>query len=139
MRLGNLERSVMEALWAHPEGILAQDLAAALPSSPAVTTVLTVLVRLSRKGLATRERAGRAHLYRAAAGKDAFVAEAMREALDEAGDVEAAVSRFVGAVSPEVAAALRAALVDRPDLTATREADRGGVDRFPGTDRGGGS
>ncbi|MFI6387928.1 BlaI/MecI/CopY family transcriptional regulator [Nonomuraea sp. NPDC050547] len=139
MRLGNLERSVMEALWAHPEGILAQDLAAALPSSPAVTTVLTVLVRLSRKGLATRERAGRAHLYRAAAGKDAFVAEAMREALDEAGDVEAAVSRFVGAVSPEVAAALRAALVDRPDLTATREADSGGVDRFPGTDRGGGS
>ncbi|SNT34183.1 Predicted transcriptional regulator [Streptosporangium subroseum] len=116
MRLGNLERSIMEALWNHPEGMLAQDLADALPSTPAVTTVLTVLVRLSRKGLVTRERTGRAHLYHASAGKDVFVAEAMREVLDGAGDVEAAVSRFVGSVSPQVAAALRDALNSRdPD------------------------
>ncbi|GLW05238.1 hypothetical protein Misp01_03680 [Microtetraspora sp. NBRC 13810] len=51
MWLGNLERAVMEALWSHPEGMLAQDLANALPSEPAVTTVLTVLPRLSRKGM----------------------------------------------------------------------------------------
>ncbi|MDP9843077.1 BlaI/MecI/CopY family transcriptional regulator [Streptosporangium lutulentum] len=113
MRLGNLERSIMEALWNHPEGMLAQDLADVLPSTPAVTTVLTVLVRLSRKGLVTRERTGRAHLYRANDGKDVFVAEAMREVLDGAGDVEAAVSRFVGSVSPQVAAALRDALNSR--------------------------
>ncbi|WP_329081249.1 MULTISPECIES: BlaI/MecI/CopY family transcriptional regulator [unclassified Streptosporangium] len=113
MRLGNLERSIMEALWSHPEGLFAQDLADALPSTPAVTTVLTVLVRLSRKGLVTRERTGRAHLYRAAGGKDVFVAEAMRQVLDGAGDVEAAVSRFVGSVSPQVAAALREALDNR--------------------------
>ncbi|MER5628796.1 MULTISPECIES: BlaI/MecI/CopY family transcriptional regulator [unclassified Streptosporangium] len=118
MRLGNLERSIMEALWNHPEGVFAQDLADALPSAPAVTTVLTVLVRLSRKGLVTRERSGRAHLYRAAGGKDVFVAEAMRQVLDGAGDVEAAVSRFVGSVSPQVAAALREAL-DNRDLGKT--------------------
>ncbi|MER6178721.1 BlaI/MecI/CopY family transcriptional regulator [Streptosporangium sp. NPDC001681] len=118
MRLGNLERSIMEALWNHPEGMFAQDLADALPSAPAVTTVLTVLVRLSRKGLVTRERSGRAHLYRAAGGKDVFVAEAMRQVLDGAGDVEAAVSRFVGSVSPQVAAALREAL-DNRDLGKT--------------------
>ncbi|KAA9381417.1 BlaI/MecI/CopY family transcriptional regulator [Microbispora cellulosiformans] len=115
MRLGNLERSVMEALWSHPEGMFAQDLADGLASQPAVTTVLTVLVRLSRKGLVSRERQGRAHLYRAGADKDAFVAETMRAALDEAGDVEAAVSRFVGTVSPEVAAALREALDGRDE------------------------
>ncbi|MEU6409191.1 BlaI/MecI/CopY family transcriptional regulator [Microbispora sp. NPDC046933] len=115
MRLGNLERSIMEALWSHPEGMFAQDLAGSLPSRPAATTVLTVLVRLSRKGLVSRERQGRAHLYKASAGKDAFVAETMRAALDEAGDLEAAVSRFVGTVSPEVAAALREALNERDE------------------------
>ncbi|MDX3101932.1 BlaI/MecI/CopY family transcriptional regulator [Nonomuraea angiospora] len=113
MQLGNLERSVMEALWEQPEGVFAHVLAARLPSQPAITTVLTVLVRLCNKGLVSRERVGRAHLYKATAGKDAFVAEAMRAALDEAGDVAAAVQRFVGAVPPEVAAALREALGER--------------------------
>lgn len=118
MQLGSLERSVMEALWEHSDGVFAHDLAAVLPSRPAVTTVLTVLVRLSHKGMVSRERIGRAHLYKATAGKDAFVAEAMRAALDEAGDVGAAVQRFVGTVSPEVAAALREALGERDGSTA---------------------
>ncbi|WP_061291069.1 BlaI/MecI/CopY family transcriptional regulator [Herbidospora cretacea] len=109
-RLGTLERSIMDALWRHPDGIFAHDLAAKLPSQPATTTVLTVLVRLGNKGMVTRERVGRAHLYRAAVDKDAVVAEAMRAALDDAGDIEGAVQRFVGTVSPEVAAALREAL-----------------------------
>ncbi|WP_433511556.1 BlaI/MecI/CopY family transcriptional regulator [Nonomuraea sp. CA-143628] len=113
MQLGNLERSVMEALWEHPDGMFAHDLAADLPSKPAITTVLTVLMRLSRKGMVSRERIGRAHLYKSIADKDAFVAEAMRAALDEAGDLEAAVQRFVVGVTPEVAAALREALGER--------------------------
>lgn len=100
----------METLWHHPEGMLAQDIATALPTAPAITTVLTVLVRLTKKDLVTRERTGRAHLYRATSDKDAFVAEAMQAALNEAGDLEAAVTRFVGTVSPEVAEALRNAL-----------------------------
>ncbi|MFD1930914.1 MULTISPECIES: BlaI/MecI/CopY family transcriptional regulator [Nonomuraea] len=110
MHLGNLERAIMESLWRHPDGMFAQDVAAGLPSRPAITTVLTVLVRLSRKGMVSRERVGRAHLYKAVVEKDAVVAEAMRAALDEASDIEAAVQRFVGTVSPEVAAALREAL-----------------------------
>ncbi|NUW34709.1 BlaI/MecI/CopY family transcriptional regulator [Nonomuraea sp. SMC257] len=113
MRLGNLERATMEALWEHPEGMFAHHLAAGLPSQPATTTVLTVLVRLTRKGMVSRKRVGRAHLYEAAVDKDVIVAEAMRAALDAAGDLEAAVRRFVGTVSPEVAAALREALDER--------------------------
>ncbi|MBP2706176.1 BlaI/MecI/CopY family transcriptional regulator [Microbispora sp. RL4-1S] len=119
MRLGNLERSIMEALWSRPGGALAQDLSQELDSRPAVTTVLTVLVRLTRKGLVRRERVGRAHLYFATGDRDGYVAETMRAALDEAEDVEAAVSRFVGTVSPEVAEALREALREAP-----REAPR---------------
>ncbi|MET7337660.1 BlaI/MecI/CopY family transcriptional regulator [Nonomuraea sp. NPDC005650] len=113
MRLGTLERSIMQALWEHPEGVFANRLAAILPSGPATTTVLTVLVRLSHKGLVARERVGRAHLYKATATKDAFVAEVMRAALNEAGDLEAAAQRFVGTVTPQVAAALLEALGER--------------------------
>jgi predicted transcriptional regulator len=112
VRLGHLERSIMEALWRHPDGMFAQQLADALPSKPAVTTVLTVLVRLCNKELVSRHRQGRAHLYKATGDRDAFVAESMRAALDQAGDVQAAVMRFVGTVSPEITAALRAALAE---------------------------
>lgn len=112
MQLGSLERAIMEALWHRPEGMFAHDLAAALPSQPATTTVLTVLVRLTHKGMVARDKVGRAHLYKAAVQRDAVVAEAMLAALGEADDVEAAVQRFVGTVPPEVAAALRKALGD---------------------------
>ncbi|MEU6782822.1 BlaI/MecI/CopY family transcriptional regulator [Nonomuraea angiospora] len=117
MQLGTLERSIMQALWEHPEGVFANYLAAVLPSQPATTTVLTVLVRLSHKGMVARERIGRAHLYKATATKDAFVAEAMHAALNEAGDLEAAVQRFVGTVTPQVAAALLEALAERDGAT----------------------
>ncbi|MFG1697129.1 BlaI/MecI/CopY family transcriptional regulator [Nonomuraea sp. NPDC049309] len=117
MQLGNLERSIMEALWEHPEGMFAHVLAPQLPSEPAITTVLTVLMRLSKKGMVARERVGRAHLYKATADRDAFVAEAMQAALNEAGDLQAAVQRFVGGVTPEVAAALREALGEQDGST----------------------
>ncbi len=115
MRMGTLERAIMEALWQRPDGIFAQDLAESLESRPATTTVLTVLVRLTKKGMVSRRRIGRAHLYEAAVEKDAVVAEAMRAALEDAGDVTLAVQRFVGVVPPEVAAALRDALEARDD------------------------
>jgi predicted transcriptional regulator len=73
VRLGNLERSIMEVLWSHREGMFAQDIAHALPSGSAVTTVLTVLARLTRKELVSRERVGRAHLYKATEDGDAPV------------------------------------------------------------------
>ena len=113
VRLGSLERSIMEALWSRPEGMFAQDVAQALPSQPAVTTVLTVLVRLTQKDLVSRERVGRAHRYKATADRDAFVAEVMRAALEDAGDLAATAQRFVGTVTPEMAAALREALDGR--------------------------
>ncbi|MFC7590796.1 hypothetical protein ACFQYP_49285 [Nonomuraea antimicrobica] len=53
---------------------------------------------------------GRAHLYKATEGRDAFVAEVMRAALEEAGDLEATAQHFVGTVTPEMAEALREAL-----------------------------
>lgn len=74
------------------------------------TTVMTVLERLAKKGFALRERDGRAWLYQAAASREAYVTELMLSALDQAGDRQAALARFVRSVSDSEARALRSAL-----------------------------
>ncbi|MFC5753138.1 BlaI/MecI/CopY family transcriptional regulator [Actinomadura rugatobispora] len=122
MRLGELERAVMNELWVRPDGALAREVAESLPSRPAVTTVLTILDRLVRKGLVTREREGRAHRYHPSRTKDAHVAGLMHEAFAGAGDRESALSHFLDSVSDEDVAALRRALSALED-------------RDPGTDR----
>lgn len=111
-RLGELERAVMEVLWARPDcASSARDVARELADRDlAYTTVKTVLDRLSAKGLVTREPAGRAWSYRASAGRDAFIAELMMQALDMAGDRDAALVRFAGSVSTPDAEVLRRAL-----------------------------
>lgn len=100
----------MNVLWAAPEPLPAKAIGAAVGADHAVTTVLTVLSRLERKGVVKRERAGRAHTYRAAASREDHVAELMREALGTAADTGAALARFVSHASPDEAAALRRAL-----------------------------
>ncbi|GAA2445667.1 BlaI/MecI/CopY family transcriptional regulator [Actinomadura vinacea] len=125
MRLGELERSVMNELWGRPDGALARDLAAVLPSRPAHTTVLTILDRLVRKGLVTREREGRAHRYRALRSKDAHVAELMHEAFTGAGDRESALSHFLDSVTADDVAALRRV------LSAFEDRDPGGAPEPP--------
>lgn len=122
MRLGDLERAVMEKLWAHPDGLLAREVADALPSTPAATTVLTVLERLSRKQLVTRTKQGRAHRYAPAGSKEIFLAGAMHTALVEADDPDAVLSHFVGSVSPQETALLRRVL-KQLDGDGTAEAD----------------
>jgi predicted transcriptional regulator len=110
-RVGELERAVLQVLWDVPDGCTAREITETLDSRElAATTVLTVLDRLGRKGLVTRERHGRAHRYRAAASREEFVADLMLEALDQAGDREAALARFLGAVGEQDTDRLRALL-----------------------------
>jgi predicted transcriptional regulator len=112
-RLGELERAVMNVLWSSPQSLTAKAIGAAVGADHAVTTVLTVLSRLERKGVVERERAGRAHSYRAVASREDHVADLMREALGTAADTDAALARFVSAASPDETAALRRALSRR--------------------------
>lgn len=109
--LGQLERSVMNALWNSPSPLSAYDiqevLAESSPKPLAATTVLTVLSRLEKKGFVRRERTERPHRYSAAASREDHVAELMHEALGDATDRTAVLTRFVGQVSPAEAAALR--------------------------------
>ncbi|WP_076819117.1 BlaI/MecI/CopY family transcriptional regulator [Pseudofrankia asymbiotica] len=111
-RLGDLERSVMDVLWDSEGWLTAREVAARLQHERdlAYTTVLTVLERLEKKGFVRRQRAARAHRYRASDAREAVVAEAMLEALGNADDRGSALVRFVGAVSAEEAEILRRAL-----------------------------
>ncbi|HWR84543.1 MAG TPA: BlaI/MecI/CopY family transcriptional regulator [Rhodoglobus sp.] len=113
--LGELERSIMERLWATGDALSAYDLVDDLAGENrrlAPTTVLTVLGRLENKGFVRRERTSRPHRYRAAATREDHMAELMHEVLGTAGDRVAVLERFVGQASPEEAAALRR-LLDR--------------------------
>lgn len=117
-RMGELERAVMETLWVPaPDGgdwWTVRDVHATLAADReiAYTTVLTVLQRLSVKGIVGQERDGRAHRYRASGSRDEMTAGLMREALDEfaAGDRRTALVAFVGEASEEERRALREAL-----------------------------
>jgi predicted transcriptional regulator len=109
----------MDELWEAPEALDANTLRDRLAAAQghrelAVTTVLTVLTRLERKGMITRDRSSRPHRWRAAASRAEHVAELMHDALGDAGDREAVLARFIGRVTPEDAAALRRLLGGRP-------------------------
>ncbi|WP_028281278.1 BlaI/MecI/CopY family transcriptional regulator [Arthrobacter sp. H5] len=114
--LGELERTVMDLLWATPGAMTANSLRDALALVPAgatvgkelaVTTVLTVLSRLEKKGLVERERDTRPHRYRAITSREDHTAELMHEVLVTAPDREAVLARFIGSVSESEARALR--------------------------------
>lgn len=121
--LGELESTVMDVLWDAPEAMTVRDVREALAERRdwAYTTVLTVMDNLHSKGWLTRTMNGRAYLYRPVAGRETYVAELMGEALHDSEDRPAALMHFVTAMTPEDAAALRAALrrVGRRDRRAT--------------------
>lgn len=108
----------MDVLWGADHPLSAKDIGQLLPGrEPAVTTVLTVLTRLSRKKMVFRG-SGRPHLYAATFTRDEHTAELMREALEGAPDTEAVLTRFVGGASAHELAALRRVL---QQLTTSRQ------------------
>jgi predicted transcriptional regulator len=110
--LGDLEAVVMDAMWdgAAPATVrqVFEHLSAGRPI--AYTTVLTVMDNLYRKGFLAREMAGRAWSYRLSATREEHLARLMRDALDEAGDQQAALTHFVSAMTEEESRLLRGAL-----------------------------
>jgi len=61
----------MKALWALEKATVHEIRAQLLPERPlAYTTVMTVMGRLVRKGVAEREKHGRSHLYRPLVSED---------------------------------------------------------------------
>jgi predicted transcriptional regulator len=112
MALGDLEREVMVRLWAATGPLTVRQVHERLSPDRdlAYTTVMTVLDRLAKKGVVTREKADRAYLYAAAQSREAMTASVMLDALNTSGDQDAALAHFVGQLPPEaLAAAIEAA------------------------------
>ncbi|TWP35746.1 BlaI/MecI/CopY family transcriptional regulator [Leekyejoonella antrihumi] len=108
---GKLERAILRALWEHPDGMTARQVADVLPGRDrATTTVLTVLDRLRQKDLATRDELTRPHIYRAAISREDYIAAMMLDALGQTADRDAALTRFLGGVTDTDTAHLRRAL-----------------------------
>lgn len=105
--LGDLERSVMSLLWEGDSPLSANDVRDQLGEDLAVTTVLTVLSRLEKKGLVRRERSSRPHRYTATASREEHTVEMLNEVLGTASDREAVLARFIGGISEDETAALR--------------------------------
>jgi BlaI family transcriptional regulator, penicillinase repressor len=128
-RLGELERTVMESLWSMVEAtpgrtFTAREVLVTVPDH-AYTTILTVLDRLTRKGLVQRIRDGRSHHYRPTGTRVSYVAELMHDALDGTPDRQAALVHFAQSVPPEEAELLRAALGEPADQGRLRRDRKG--------------
>lgn len=117
-RLGDLERVVMEHLWEstaeHPDGATVRDVLGRFAGEReiAYTTVMTVLDRLAKKNLVTRERDGRAWRYRPAGTREALTAATMRRTLDDMDVVDrrAALLHFLDGATAEEIEDLKSAL-----------------------------
>ncbi|MCW2779089.1 MAG: transcriptional repressor, CopY family [Frankiales bacterium] len=113
-RVSGLERAAMDVVWGAAAPVTAREVADALADRGlAYTTWLTVLGRLERKGLLSRDKVGRAHTYVPTASRADHVAVLMEQALGQAEDRAAVLQHFVRSVGPEDADALRRALEGR--------------------------
>lgn len=113
--MGPLERRAMDVLWdAGGRFLTPREVGDRLDGDLAYTTVTTLLTRLTEKGLLSRRRRGRAWAYRPKASRSEHAARAMLRALDETDDHPGVLMTFVGELSSEQQAALRAVLEDPP-------------------------
>ncbi len=105
--LGELERAVMDRLWAADGPVAATTLRDGLADRGlALTTVHTVLTRLEQKGFVSHDDA-RPRRFAPTASREEHAAALMHEVLGEAADRQAVLARFVGAVSEDEARLLR--------------------------------
>ncbi len=112
--LPEVEAQVMEEVWRQGEATV-RDVLTALnrgAKKRAYTTVMTIMSRLDQKGLLTRARAGRSHLYRPVMSREEYLdtrAQVEVEALvDEFGDVALAhFAEQVGKLDAKRLSALR--------------------------------
>ncbi len=124
----------MDVLWdvvpGTSDGVTVREVADALDGRElAYTTVMTVLDRLAGKDMVQREREGRAWRYRAAASREAHIAQLMLDALDLGGSRDAALVRFARSVTGTEADVLRAALGAEAGLTGPADREAGLTDR----------
>ena len=116
--LGDLERSIMDILWSLLEAASAQDIRELLNEteegkSLAITTILTVLSRLEKKGMVNRDRKLRPHQFTAVASREDHTVELLRTVLGSVPNRTAVLARLIGEISPTEAAQVKSLLADQ--------------------------
>ncbi|NNF65246.1 MAG: BlaI/MecI/CopY family transcriptional regulator [Acidimicrobiia bacterium] len=109
---GELETDVLRALWDLGRPASPSDVIDQMSTDLAYTSIATILGRLCDKGLATRQRAGRAFVYSAASSEADLTAQRLRTVLDSASDRQSALAGFAEALDPADAALLATLLND---------------------------
>jgi len=108
--MGALEAEVLEVLWREDRLLTPSEVQELSGTELAYTTIMTILVRLWKKGLAERTKVGRAYAYRPTVSEPDLGAERMRSILEGTADRALTMSRFVDRLSARERKALRAAL-----------------------------
>ncbi len=87
LNLGSLERAVLDVLWSSNEPLTVRDVHSelTLDRDLAYTTIMTVLYRLTEKGVLFQYKDGRAYTYAPVEGRAEFVADHIIELLAECG------------------------------------------------------
>ncbi|MEV0370941.1 BlaI/MecI/CopY family transcriptional regulator [Streptomyces sp. NPDC050636] len=127
---GELEASVLAALWAAEGPLSPAEVRCALDRRLARTTVTTILTRLHGKGAVSRSRAGRGYAYAPIQDSAGLTALRMRSELDKQDDRAAALTRFVSELTAEDGQLLRSLLDEAK--TAAPEGPAGPLQDAPG-------
>lgn len=99
-QLGELEQQVMDLLWkSSPRSV--REVMDVLPSSPAYTTIATVMQNLKAKYMVRAERDGRFVHYLPQMSREEYVARQMHQALDTSHDKAASILHFVQDMSED--------------------------------------
>ncbi len=109
---GRLEAEILRALWAAPDGLTARAVTEGFAKAerPEVTTVLTVMRRLERKGLVQRDQQPGGAIFSAVRDEAEQVASDMAGLLGRASDRQAVLTQFTGSLSRDEIKAMRDAL-----------------------------
>ncbi|WP_394816188.1 BlaI/MecI/CopY family transcriptional regulator [Streptomyces mooreae] len=107
---GELEATVLAALWAADGPLSPAEVQSALGGRLARTTVTTILTRLHDKGAVSRARAGRGFVYSPIQDSAGLTARRMRSELDKQDDRGTALARFVSQLTSEDEQLLRSLL-----------------------------
>ncbi|MGC1419131.1 MAG: BlaI/MecI/CopY family transcriptional regulator [Acidimicrobiales bacterium] len=94
MKLGDLEREVMEIVWSDPDASLTvREVNDHFPKH-AYTTIMTVLSRLRDKGFLIETKKGRLNTFTATASREDYITGMIMEALSSTRDRQAVLSLF---------------------------------------------
>lgn len=104
---GELEASVMAALWTAGAPQTPGQVQLSLASGLARTTVTTILSRLHEKGVVDRRRQGRGYAYFPVQDAQGLTARRMHTELDRDSDRETVLARFVAQLSADDERVLR--------------------------------